>query len=155
MFLSKGQNVIGFETMVNTLVSGAVDTLSSTGLYEDMQTQNTILLDAREAIEFEVSHLENARNVGYDDFELSRLSDIDPNSSIVIYCSIGKRSEDIALKLKQAGYTDVKNLYGGIFDWTNRGYPVFNASGKQVEQVHPYSTIWGFWVNNYTKRYEP
>jgi len=33
-----------------------------------------------------------------------------------VYCSLGIRSEVIAKKLKKAGYTNVFNLYGGIFE---------------------------------------
>ena len=40
---------------------------------------------------------------------------------IIVYCSIGVRSEDIGEKLKELGYTKILNLYGGIFDWKNKG----------------------------------
>ena len=83
-----------------------------------------VLLDARAKEEFEVSKIKNAIWVGYEKFDehavLSKIGDMD--TEIVVYCSIGVRSEDIAEKLKELGYTRVQNLYGGVFKWKNQGY---------------------------------
>ena len=51
------------------------------------------------------SHLPNTRFVGYNNFTLSSLTGIAKDKPLVIYCSIGKRSENITRKLKKAGYT--------------------------------------------------
>jgi rhodanese-related sulfurtransferase len=152
---TKGQNRTGFETMVNTLLTLSVDTIDSTGLQKLIATEKVVLLDAREEAEFRVSHLKGARNVGYKEFDIKSVSLIPKDLTVVVYCSVGKRSEDIALKLKEAGYTNVRNHWGGIFDWTNRGLPVENSMGEPVEMVHPYNTLWGVWINNYEKAYEP
>ena len=50
------------------------------------------------------------------------------SDTIVLYCSIGYRSEKIGEKLVEMGYGHVFNLYGGIFEWVNRDLPVYNAS---------------------------
>ncbi|WP_159777109.1 rhodanese-like domain-containing protein [Flavobacterium sp. 9AF] len=107
---------------------------------------NSILfLDARELEEFNVSHLENAIHVGYQKFDTDLLLKAIPNkqTSIVVYCSIGVRSEDIGEKLIQLGYTNVKNLYGGIFEWKNKNYTVINRNGEVTEEVHAFSKTWG------------
>jgi rhodanese-related sulfurtransferase len=44
-----------------------------------------------------------------------------------VYCSIGKRSDEITKMLGEAGFTNARNLYGGIFEWVNQGHPVFNS----------------------------
>ncbi|SIS41962.1 Rhodanese-related sulfurtransferase [Zobellia uliginosa] len=118
---------------------------------------NAVLLDAREKSEYEVSHLKNAIWVGYDTFELDSIVQKikNKNSEIVVYCSIGVRSEDIGEKLQQAGYTKVKNLYGGIFEWKNRGNPVFDSSGNETEQVHAFNKQWGKLLKNGQKVYGP
>ena len=155
IFGAKAQNRWGFETMINGLIKNAVDTINSQGVQELLASDNAVLLDAREKKEFEVSHIPGAISVGYEKFNLDSLSEIDKNKTVIVSCSIGKRSEDIGLKLKDAGFTDVKNHYGGIFDWTNRGYPVVDEYGQDVKRVHPYNSFWGIWVNNYEKAYEP
>jgi rhodanese-related sulfurtransferase len=152
---AKGQNKVGFETMVNTLLSNAVDTIDSAGLYRQLERGEICVLDAREGGEFNVSHLKGAIHVGYNDFDRKALAHIPKDAPIAVYCSVGKRSEDIALKLKAKGYTNVKNHWGGIFDWTNRNLPVENSEGQPVKLVHPYNTLWGVWINNYQKAYEP
>lgn len=112
------------------------------------------LLDAREKNEFQVSHLKNARWVGFNDFDLSRLNGIDKDTEIVIYCSIGVRSEKISEKLRAAGFNNVKNLYGSIFEWVNQGNPVYGPDGKQTQKVHAYNKKWGVWLNKGVKVYE-
>ena len=106
---------------------------------------NVALIDTREKEEYEVSHLKNALWVGYNDFDISRVKERikDRSGPVVVYCSVGVRSEDIGERLLAEGYTDVKNLYGGIFEWKNEGYPVYDTSGKETEKVHAYNQYWG------------
>ena len=109
------------------------------------QLEELLLLDAREREEFDVSHIKNAIWVGHKKFHLdSVVSKIEnKNSTIVVYCSIGVRSENIGEKLMRAGYTNVTNLYGGIFEWKNKGYPVYDNSDSETEKVHAFSKHWG------------
>ena len=75
------------------------------------------------------------------------------DASIVIYCSVGVRSEKIGEKLIAAGYTNVKNLYGSIFEWVNEGNAVYNMNGKATNRVHAYSKTWGIWLKKGVKVY--
>ena len=117
---------------------------------------NAILLDAREKKEFEVSHLENAICVGYDKFKLketlAKLPE-DKNAKIVVYCSLGIRSETVANKLIEAGYTNVFNLYGGIFEWKNANFQVVDTLGKETEKVHTFNKDWSKWLKKGQKVY--
>jgi 3-mercaptopyruvate sulfurtransferase SseA len=74
---------------------------------------------------------------------LESLQDIPKDETIVVYCSIGARSQDIGKKLKSAGYKEVYNLYGGIFHWVNEDYPVYKNE-EETDEVHAFSKIWGF-----------
>jgi rhodanese-related sulfurtransferase len=114
--------------------------------------QNAVLLDTREKGEYEVSHLEGARWVGYDDFSFDRVKDIPKDQTIIVYCSIGARSQDIGKKLKAEGFKEVYNLYGGIFHWVNEGHPVFKGN-EETNEVHAYNKIWGMWLTNGKKIY--
>lgn len=106
-----------------------------------------VFLDAREKDEYNVSHIEGAQNVGYDNFTLENIRHLSKDTPIIVYCSIGYRSEKIATKLRKAGYTRVYNMYGSIFEWVNQGYPIISSSGK-VKKVHTYNQQWSKWVNN-------
>lgn len=104
--------------------------------------QSARILDAREIDEFRVSHLPNAIYVGDKDFQLERLKGISKSDIIVVYCTVGYRSEKVAEKLKKQGYANVYNLFGGIFAWKNADNPVVDPSGKQTEKVHCYNESW-------------
>ncbi len=114
-----------------------------------------VLLDAREKIEYEVSHIKNAKFVGFNTFKISSFTkqNIPKKDTIVVYCSLGVRSEDISEKLKKAGYINVYNLYGGIFEWKNKNYTVVNPKGEITENVHAYSKEWAKWLQKGKKVY--
>ena len=99
------------------------------------------LLDVREPAEYQVSHLANAQQVepGSDPATLALPRD----QPIVTYCSVGYRSAAYAQKLRQAGFTNVRNLEGSIFEWANEDRPLV-ADGHPAEQVHPFNKTWGF-----------
>jgi rhodanese-related sulfurtransferase len=115
-----------------------------------------ILLDAREPKEYEVSHLKNADCIGYDFFVLDSVEKRYPNKkdTIVVYCSLGIRSETIAKKLKKAGYENVFNLYGGIFEWKNKSRTVYNTKEEETENVHTFNEAWSKWLTEGSKVYE-
>ena len=114
---------------------------------------NVLFADAREKKEYDVSHINNALFTGYDDFNLSRLNSIPKDREIIVYCSIGKRSEKITEKLREAGYTNVSNLYGGIFEWVNQGNSVVDLNNKNTNKVHAFSRFWGQWLDKGEKVY--
>lgn len=118
-------------------------------------TDSLLIFDAREKEEYEVSHIKGAQFVGYDNFSLGNISQQFSNKSIpiVVYCSVGIRSENISEKLKKAGYINVKNLYGGIFEWKNSGYTVYNAEEQETEKVHTFSKHWSKWLKTGEKIY--
>lgn len=116
-----------------------------------------VLLDAREPKEFQVSHLNNAICVGYNHFNLTNTLQQLPknkNATIIVYCSLGIRSETIGEKLLKAGYKNVYNLYGGIFEWKNQGNTIFNSKNNPTEKVHAFDKNWGAWLKKGTKIYD-
>ena len=124
---------------------------------ELVQKENIVLLDSREKIEYETSHIENAVCVGYDKFKIKKIKKLlpkDKNTPIVVYCSLGIRSEDVGEKLKKAGYTNVYNLYGGIFEWKNQNNSVVNNKGETTENVHTFNEDWSIWLKKGVKIYK-
>lgn len=104
-----------------------------------------VIFDAREPEEFEVSTIPSATHIGYTHFSPEEIAQInlDKDKLIIVYCSIGIRSSTVAKKLKNMGFSNVKNLYGGIFEWKNKGFPVLNNEGEETEEVHVFSKMWG------------
>ncbi len=118
-----------------------------------MPKTKAYILDAREIEEFNTSHIKNAIFVGYNNFILDSVvrKIQDKNSEIVVYCSLGIRSESIASKLKKAGYSNVFNLYGGIFEWKNNNFPVYNLENTETKNVHAFSIEWAKWLKKGNK----
>lgn len=143
-------NSKAYDLMLKNLLSHTVPELTVTEA-KAMQGK-AIFLDAREWKEYEVSHIANAKYVGYDSFDLKIVKQIPKDQPIVVYCSVGYRSEKIAEKLKSAGYQQVTNLYGGIFEWCNQGNKVVSQTGS-TEKVHAYNRAWGVWLKKGEKVY--
>ncbi len=135
--------------------SNSVDYISVEELIHLQNThQNIKLLDTREASEFSISHLQNAIYTGHEEFNLNQIQHkIKKQDTIVVYCSIGVRSEQIGEKLQEAGFKNVFNLYGGIFDWVNQGYPVYNQQGKPTQKIHAYDRFWSRYLEKGQKVY--
>lgn len=140
-----------FNFVLKTMLSDDVPKITVSEAAKE--SNNYLFFDAREEEEFAVSHLPNAHFAGYKNFDLSRFRDIPKDKPIVVYCAIGKRSENITKELKKAGYTNVKNLYGGIFEWVNQGNVVYDKQNKQTLNVHAYSRLWGRFLDKGNKVY--
>lgn len=121
-----------------------------------MPKTDAIILDAREKEEYDVSHLKDAIFVGYNRFEIDSIQDKlgNKDKKIVVYCSLGIRSETVAEKLKKAGFTNVYNLYGGIFEWKNKDFPIYNLKENETDSIHAFSKEWSKWVKKGVKIYD-
>ena len=137
-----------FDAELNKLLDFSVPVISVDEL--NNQLNNVKLFDAREPSEFLISHLPNARHIGFENFKKDILKEIDKDEKIVLYCSVGYRSEKIGNKLQEMGFKNVYNLYGSIFEWVNKGYPVENFSDNNVEKIHTYNQEWSYWITNPT-----
>jgi len=117
---------------------------------------NIIIFDSREKKEFNVSHIPSSTFIGYNNFSVETLSESYPkkDTPIVVYCTIGIRSETISKKLIDAGYTNVKNLYGGICEWKNKNYKLIDSTNSETENVHTFTKHWSKWLTNGVEVYE-
>lgn len=147
-FAQKSQD-LEFQNMLDNLLSGSVPYVTVEELTE---LDQVVILDARERKEFETSHIQNAKHIGYNKMQKEILENISLDDTIVVYCSVGYRSEKIGEKLENLGYKNVYNLYGSIFEWVNRGFPVYNENGK-TENVHAFDKDWGQWLKGGNKVY--
>ncbi|MGB3756685.1 MAG: rhodanese-like domain-containing protein [Rivularia sp. (in: cyanobacteria)] len=101
-----------------------------------------LILDARSQEEYALSHIKSAQWIEPSNSAIAAISGVPLNTPIVVYCSVGYRSAKVAQQLSSAGYQNVFNLSGGIFQWANQGKLIFTDK-HQVETVHPYNSIWG------------
>jgi rhodanese-related sulfurtransferase len=138
-----------YERKINQLITGSVPVISTDELKKIHS--EVIIFDARNKTEYETSRIPDAYFL--DDAKISLINTKWKNKTIVVYCSVGYRSEKAAEKLKKAGFNDVRNLYGGIFEWINNRYEVEDFNKEPVNKIHTYNKKWSVWIenNNYQK----
>ncbi|MEO1434155.1 MAG: rhodanese-like domain-containing protein [Bacteroidota bacterium] len=139
-----------YDAMLQGLLDLSVPVI---GVSQIEHVEDYVFLDAREIKEYQTSHIKNARHVGYDQFKVKSIKDLPKETPIVVYCSVGYRSEKIGEQLLKAGYTNVRNLYGSIFEWVNQGKPVYSDQGI-TQNVHAYNRVWGIWLKKGQKVYK-
>ena len=138
----------GVKTLVTTTFP-TVNHIKADSLEQWMANEDTdqpIIFDIREPSEFAISHIQNALQVNPDDMDLTFLRGVDRDAPIVVYCSVGYRSSQMAERIQKAGWTNVVNLEGSIFEWANEGHSVYRDS-TVVPEVHPYDKVWGQLLN--------
>ena len=135
-----------FDKKVANTLSHTIDFISPIELAK-IKSQSYVL-DTREQDEYDISHIPNAHQVSYDDFDIEPYLSLPRDTTIVVYCSIGYRSEKVGEKLQRAGFTNVFNLYGSLFEWANQDYPLENAAGATTNEVHTYNKKWSQWVDD-------
>lgn len=150
LFIASFQSVAqkSLDQLLETYNTRSVPYISVEGLRALQMNEDVVILDAREASEYAVSTIEGAQCVGFNNFSIEEISEKITNKEqpIIVYCSLGIRSEKVGEKLQKAGYTNVQNLYGGIFEWKNKGYPILNLNKKETDSVHAFSKTWSKWL---------
>ncbi len=152
LFSISGQD--DYYDRLNNLYRMSVPLIDARELNEKIEKEEKIyLLDTRPFEEYKNSHLKGARQVGYESFRIRDVKDIPHNSIIVLYCSLGVRSEEIGEKLIDKGYKNVFNLYGGMFEWYYQGFPLVDMNKKETDKIHAYNTEWARWLRKGTAVY--
>ncbi len=108
----------------------------------DTNSPPPILLDVRQPEEFAVSHLPGAKRVEPSTKAADLIPTFPTNRTAVVYCSVGYRSSELATRLLDAGFTNVCNLEGSLFQWANEDRPM-ERDGKPASTVHGYNATFG------------
>jgi rhodanese-related sulfurtransferase len=114
--------IIGVVLLVqNLMVADGIDVKQA----QSMSKQGALLLDVREPDEYAEVHAPDAKLIPLGTLG-SRLQEIETykNKPIVVMCRSGRRSAQAVSQLKQAGYTQVSNVKGGITAWEKEGLEV-------------------------------
>jgi adenylyltransferase/sulfurtransferase len=78
------------------------------------------LVDVREPDEWALAKLPGAELLPMSQFQQHGVEELDPEEDIVVYCHHGMRSGRVQDYLKAKGFTNVKNLTGGIDAWATQ-----------------------------------
>jgi rhodanese-related sulfurtransferase len=84
----------------------------------------TQLIDVRTAAEYADGHLAGARNLDWSSGALeANWGDLDKGAPVLLYCASGRRSAAAREAMAAAGFTNVKDIAGGIRAWEEAGLP--------------------------------
>jgi rhodanese-related sulfurtransferase len=138
-----------YDRLLRTLYRKTIPTVRPAQLAATLRRhpETVVLLDTRTPAEYRVSHLAGAHFADFSSFEKNTFAGLPRDRTVVVYCSVGYRSERVGERLKALGFQDVRNLYGGIFQWVNEGHPVYNTQGRTAN-IHPYSPLWSPWLKS-------
>lgn len=87
-------------------------------LHERMQKNEALnIIDVREVYEYEEFNI-NAKNIPLGELP-GRMSEVAANKDeeIIIHCRSGARSGQAKMYLMSEGFTNVRNLLGGMLSW--------------------------------------
>ena len=87
---------------------------------------NVFLLDVRTFGEYQQARLKDARLIPIDRLA-NRLAEIPKDRPVLVYCAVGSRSAQVVNYLARKGYPELYNLYGGIYAWAQKGYPILQG----------------------------
>lgn len=82
----------------------------------DASQPQPLLLDVREAWEFDTCHIAGAQSMPMNAVP-ARYMELDKASPIVCICHHGARSMQVARFLEHNGFTQLINLTGGVHAW--------------------------------------
>ena len=80
------------------------------------QGKRPFVLDVRNLEEIAICRIEGSTVIPLPELA-GRLGELDPKARIVVHCKSGARSLKAIALLRQAGFTDLTNLSGGILGW--------------------------------------
>ena len=92
-----------------------------------MVTAGAVLLDVREADEWDAGHAPEAVWIPLGEIQ-TRVGEIPQDTAVVAICRSGSRSRAVAEALVGAGY-DVVNVGGGMREWAAEDYEVVASDG--------------------------
>ena len=95
--------------------------------------EHTVLLDVREADEWEAGHAARAQWIPLGELESARFR-LPMNRSIVCVCRSGVRSARATESLIAWGFT-AANMEGGMKAWAASGLPVVREDGSPGEVI--------------------
>lgn len=111
-------NIIAAANILRNKLDGIMDGISVADLKVMQQDASApILLDVRSPEEWAGGSIPGAVHIPLGQLR-QRVKELDPTRTIVCFCKISLRGYEAALILKQAGFSSVKVLEGGLLMWS-------------------------------------
>ena len=104
---------------MNACHANAQNSASPTAFEAKIAMPQVQLVDVRTPQEFANGHLENAKNINFNDARFKQqITLLDKSKPIAVYCGVGGRSGKASKILVELGFKDITDLAGGLTAWT-------------------------------------
>lgn len=103
-------------------VASAPSEITVAQAYEKFQ-QEVFFLDVRSQDEWNQMHIAKSTLIPLDELP-NRLNEVPKDQDVVVICRSGVRSKEGVTVLRNAGYTRVVCMTGGLLAWKAAGYPL-------------------------------
>jgi len=93
-------------------------------------SKQVVMFDIREADEHATGVANGAKLLPMSQLN-QRVNEIpkDPGQPVLIICNTQSRSSKVAQALKEAGWTNVRYVHGGMSPWASKGWPMVKPAG--------------------------
>lgn len=101
---------------------------------------NDILLDVRTPGEYSRGHIKSSTNINIADPDfVSKVSLLQKDKTILVYCLSGSRSDAAASFMSRMGFNKIYTLQRGIITWTSQGLPLEQSSEMVASKSSAYT----------------
>lgn len=104
-------------------------------ILKDQSREQIAIIDARSKEEYDISHINKSRRVGFEDFSIERIWMVSRDARVVVYSANKTRSTIVAQYFKLMGFSDVQILEDGLIGWKNEKNEIYNADGT-TNKIH-------------------
>ncbi|MDE0562166.1 rhodanese-like domain-containing protein [Exiguobacterium sp. B2(2022)] len=108
--------VMAIFIFVITSEKNEITKIDAETLQNKLENEEITLLDVRETSEYKGGHIEGAVNAPLSSLDANELK-YPKDEPIYVICRSGNRSAQAASRLKEAGYTEIYDVSGGMMAW--------------------------------------
>jgi len=125
---------------ISLAYSQTVTNVNAIKFNELIHSGNGIVLDVRTPQEYSRGHIANSTLISIADRDfVNKVSLLQKDKPIYIYCLTGSRSRVAANYLAKIGFANVYNLTRGILDWQRNNLPIVQSENSTASNVKIYT----------------
>jgi rhodanese-related sulfurtransferase len=115
---------------------GGIPAISPRDAAAAVETGGALIVDVREPDEFAAERAPGVALVPLSEF-VARHEELPKDRPLLMICAAGSRSASATAYLLQRGWTDVKNVTGGMMAWAGAGLPTKGGRPDEGEGAIP------------------
>ena len=112
--------------------SGGIPSITAADAAREATSGPALIVDVRERGEFDQERADGVVLVPISEF-VARHAELPKDRPLLMVCAAGSRSASSTAFLLQNGWTDVRNVTGGMMAWRQAGLPIRSGPAEAGE----------------------